>query len=197
MILSPIKSALSRAKTPILIVAVCYFVSVTAGILMAHSGNEWALDYRDKLVSRAQTGTVLTQNSPVLRGLADFGGNSLAAAIDTVLGLGIVTPFPMVVYRGWVGGIVSVDSEHTSRLTQAKEAAYYFSVVFLQLTGYSLAAGAGIYLGLAAYRSRPKDAGWWWFKIPNQAWRDVLWIYSLILPVFFIASMWEFLSPWN
>jgi hypothetical protein len=117
---------------------------------MAHSGSEFALDYRDKLVSEAQTGTVLTQNSPILRGLADFGGNSIGAAVDTVLGLGIVMPFPSVIYRGWVGGIVSVDSDHDSRLTRPKEAAYYFSVILLQLLGYSLAAGAGIYLGLAA-----------------------------------------------
>ncbi len=197
MIIHSIKSAVSRAKTPIIVVGVLYFISVTAGILMAHSGNEFALNYRDELVSKAQTGGVLTQNSPVVRGLMDFGGNSIGAAVDTVLGLGIVMPFPSVIYRGWVGGIVSVDSDHDSRLTQPKEAAYYFSVIFLQLLGYSLAAGAGIYLGLAAYRSRPKDSGFWWFRIPKEAGRDVLWIYSLVLPILLVASMWEFLSPWN
>jgi hypothetical protein len=194
---SSISFALARARTPILVVAALYVVSITAGILMVHSGNEFALDYRDRLVSRAQTGVVLTQQNPALRGVLDFGGNSLAAAGDTLLGLGIVTPYPMVVYRGWVGGIVSVDAEHDSRLAQPKEAAYYISVICLQLLGYSLAAGAGIYLGLETYRSRPKGAGFWWFKIPRQAGRDVLLIYTLILPVFFIASMWEFLSPWN
>lgn len=191
------RSALSRAKTPIIIVAALYLVSVTAGILMAHAGNAFALDYRDELIARAQAGPISARESPALRGLADFGGNSLGAAVDTLLGIGIVTSSPMVIYRGWVGGIVSVDADHDSRLTETKEAAYYFSVIVLQLTGYSLAAGAGIYLGLAVYRSRPKDAGFWWFKIPERAGRDVLWIYVLILPVFFVASMWEFLSPWN
>jgi hypothetical protein len=189
--------ALSRAKGPILAVLVVYLVSLAAGIVMAHSGNKFALSYRDSLVSAAQSGAVLTQKSRLDQGLADFGSNSLGAGIDTLLGLGIVTPFPMVVYRGWVGGIVSVDSHHSSRLTQPKQAAYYFSVVLLQLLGYSLAAGAGIHAGLSIFRARPKNAGLFWYRIPRQAMRDVLWIYALVLPIFLTASLWEFLSPWN
>lgn len=164
---------------------------------MAHSGNKFALSYRDSLVSTAQSGSVLTQKSKLNQGLADFGVNSLGAGIDTVLGLGIVTPFPLVVYRGWVGGIVSVDGRHASRLTQPKQAAYYFSVVLLQLLGYSLAAGAGIHAGLSIFRARPKNAGLFWYRIPRQAMLDVLWIYALVLPIFLTASLWEFLSPWN
>ncbi len=181
--------ALSRARGPILVVLAIYLLSLLAGIVMAHSGNKFALSYRDSLVSAAQSGAVLTQKSRLDQGLADFGSNSLGA--------GIVTPFPMVVYRGWVGGIVSVDSHHSSRLTQPKQAAYYFSVVLLQLLGYSLAAGAGIHAGLSIFRARPKNAGLFWYRIPRQAMLDVLWIYALVLPIFLTASLWEFLSSWN
>jgi hypothetical protein len=197
MISLPVKSALSRAKIPILTVAGIYFVSVIIGIVMVHSGNQFALSYRDNLVTKARTGVVLTQKSDLSKGLADFGGNSLAAAGDTILGFGIVLPYPMAIYRGWVGGIVSVDGNHISRLMDLKKAGYYFSVVFLQLLGYSLAAGAGIQAGLAVFRSRPKNAGLMWFGISKEILLDILWIYTLVLPIFLVASLWEFLSPWN
>lgn len=177
--------------------AVTYLISVITGIVMVHSGNQFALSYRDTLVSDAKTGFILSQKNPTLQGLADFGGNWLGAASDTVMGLGIVLPYPMVVYRGWVGGIVSVDYNHASRLAQPTQAIYYLSVIFLQLLGYSLAAGAGIHAGLSIFRAQPKDAGFIWFRIPKEALLDVLWIYALVTPIFLIASLWEFLSPWN
>jgi len=191
------KSALSRAKIPILTVAATYFVSVVIGIVMVHSGNQFALSYRDNLASKARSGVVLTRKSELAKGLADFGGNSLGAVGDTILGFGIVLPYPMVFYRGWVGGIVSVDGDHISRLMDLKKAAYYFSVVFLQLLGYSLAAGAGIQAGLSMFRARPKNAGFMWFGISKEALMDILWIYALVIPIFLVASLWEFLSPWN
>ena len=117
--------------------------------------------------------------------------------MDTVLGFGVVLPYPMIVYRGWVGGIVSVDNNHMSRLVDMKESVYYLSVVFLQLLGYSLAAGVGIHAGLAVFRARPKNAGFMWFRVPKEALFDVLWIYMLVVPIFLVASLWEFLSPWN
>jgi hypothetical protein len=196
-IVSGIKTALSHSIIPILSVAVVYFVSVTAGIIMVHAGNQFALSYRDKLVSQAQSDTISTQKSELLRGLADFRGNSLAAATDTLLGFGVIFPYPLAVYRGWVGGIVSVDSDHTSRLIHLKQALYYLSVIFLQLLGYSLAAGAGIRTGLAVFQARPKEASFFWFRIPKQSLIDIFWIYILVLPIFLIASLWEFLSPWN
>lgn len=195
--MTPIKFALSRARLPFLTVGVTYLISVITGIVMVHSGNQFALSYRDTLVSDAKTGFILSQKNPTLQGLADFGGNWLGAASDTVMGLGIVLPYPMVVYRGWVGGIVSVDSNHASRLAQPTQAIYYLSVIFLQLLGYSLAAGAGIHAGLSIFRARPRDAGFMWFRIPKEALFDVLWIYALVTPIFLIASLWEFLSPWN
>jgi hypothetical protein len=33
--------------------------------------------------------------------------------------------------------------------------------------------------------------------IPKEALRDVGRIYALVIPIFLIASLWEFLSPWN
>ncbi len=35
------------------------------------------------------------------------------------------------------------------------------------------------------------------FTDPQEAVRDVLRIYVLVIPVLGIASFWEFLSPWN
>jgi hypothetical protein len=190
-------SALVRAKTPILTVAIAYVLSVGTGIIMVHSGNKFALTYRDSLVSKAQTGYVLTQKSHLAQGIADFGGNLLGAVDETVIGISVILPYPLVIYRGWVGGIVSVEADHTSRLTNPTKAAYYFSVLFLQLLGYSMAAGAGINLGLSVFRSKPKNAGFFWFRIPKEALLDTLRIYTLVIPVFLIASLWEFLSPWN
>jgi hypothetical protein len=60
--------------------------------------------------------------------------------VDTVLGMGVVMPYPMIACRGWVGGIVSVEHDGSSRLANPLSAAYYFLTLFLQLTGYSLAA---------------------------------------------------------
>ncbi|MFA6096063.1 MAG: hypothetical protein WC788_00365 [Candidatus Paceibacterota bacterium] len=197
MIITQIRSALWRAKIPILTVAATYFVSVAIGIVMVHSGNQFALSYRDNLVAKAHAGVILNQKSQLSKGLADFGGNSIGAAADTLGGFGIIFPYPVVAYRGWVGGIVSVDSDHISRLIHPKQAFYYFSVVFMQLLAYSLAAGAGIQAGLSMFRSRLKNAGFMWFGIPREALRDILWIYCLVLPIFLIASLWEFLSPWN
>lgn len=194
---SPITSALFRAKVPIVIIAATYLISVTIGIVMVHSGNQFALSYRDNLIAKVQTGSVLTQENRLGQALTDFGGNSLGAVTDTILGLGIVLPFPGVLYRGWVGGIVSVNSNHQSRLTDFKKAAYYFSVVFLQLMGYSLAAGVGVHAGLSMFRARPSNAGFKWFLVPKEVLRDILLIYIVTLPIFLTASLWEFLSPWN
>jgi hypothetical protein len=164
---------------------------------MARSGNEFALSYRDQLVGKAQSGSVLTQESPLRMALADFRGNLIGASADALGGLGVVFPFPLIVYRGWVGGIVSVDGAHVSRLAHPASAAYYLSVLLLQLTGYTLAAGAGISAGLSMWRVRTEYAGKKWFGIPQEAIRDLVRIYVLVVPILLIASFWEFLSPLN
>lgn len=192
-----ISRALIRARGPILVVALTYLVTVLTGMLMVHTGNDFALSYRDQLVSQAQSGSILSQPDPLSIALADFAGNLTGATSDALGGLGVVFPFPFVAYRGWVGGIVSVDGNHASRLLDPASAAYYLSVLVLQLTGYTLAAGAGVNVGLSLWRPRPDYAGEKWLSIPKEALRDLLRIYCLVIPILLLASLWEFLSPWR
>lgn len=189
--------ALTRARGPILAVAVTYLIAVVTGMLMAHTGNRFALSYRDDLVAKARSGPVLTQSNPVSMALADFAGNLKGASLDALGGLGVVFPFPLIAYRGWVGGIVSVDGSHVSRLLHPAGAAYYLSVLILQLTAYTLAAGAGVNVGLSMWRARSYYAGKKWLGMPHEALRDLLRIFVLVVPIFLIASLWEFLSPWR
>jgi hypothetical protein len=51
--------------------------------------------------------------------LLDFSGNLFVGAIpQTAIGLSVVMPYVTVAYQGWVGGIVSVDYKHQSRLKE-------------------------------------------------------------------------------
>jgi hypothetical protein len=125
----------------------------------------------------------------------DFGNNLLLGAVPrTLSGLCVVMTFPLVAYQGWVGGIVSVRDDHTSRLSTPREAVYYLITLVLQLIPYTLAAGTGVRLGLAFLRPRPPYDGAKWLNIPREALCDTLRIYSLIVPLFFLASLWEFLA---
>ncbi len=198
MSLTAIITALSRARLPILTFAVTYFISVLVGVLMVHTGNEFALTYRDDLVERAQENepalVALGQNERLRAALFDFGGNLLAGVSQTVAGLGVIFPYPIAAYRGWIGGIVSVNSAHVSRLASPSEALYYISVVILQLIPYSLAGGAGVTLGIACFRPPLYYQGAKLLWLPKEALRDVLRIYLLVVPLFFIASLLEFLA---
>ena len=49
-------------------------------------------------------------------------------------------------------------------------------------------------LGIAAFRPRPFYQGDKWLGLPKEALRDVLRIYLLVVPLFLIASLWEFLA---
>lgn len=192
--------ALSRSRIAILTVALTYAISVTIGMAMVHFGNEFALSYRDSLVANARANDpaaiALREGDKVSAALLDFGRNLLlGAAPETVGGIAVVLPYPLAAYRGWVGGIVSVDDDHTSRLTNPPKATYYISVLILQLIPYSLAGGAGVNLGVAYFRPRPHYQGEKWLGLPKEALRDVLRIYLLVVPLFFVASLWEFLSP--
>ena len=194
--------ALTRARTVTLTIALTYALSLGVGMAMVHTGNTFALSFRDDLVARAHAGDPSSQalqaGEPVQAALLDFSRNVLLGAVtDTLGGLLVVLPYPTVAYRGWVGGIVSVDRAHTSRLADPLQAAYYLSVVILQLVPYSLAAGAGINLGLAYFRPPPHYRGRKWYGYPVEAIKDVLWIYALAVPLFLTGSLWEFLSPWN
>ena len=183
---------------PIATFALVYVVSVSAGIIMVHSGNQFAISVRDGVVSNSQ-------NSPIL--IAYRGGNRLGAALldfasnlflgaipQTVAGLGVIFPYPVAAYRGWIGGIVSIDGNHTSRLTNPYRATYYVSVLILQLIPYSLAGGAGVNLGLAYFRHPLYYEGDKWLGIPKEAVFDMLRIYALAVPLFLVASLIEFLA---
>ncbi len=195
---SAIIKALSRARLPILTFAVTYFISVLVGAVMVHMGNEFALVYRDDLVGRAQASDpamlALGQNERLRASLFDFGGNLAAGIGQTVAGLGVIAPYPIAAFRGWIGGIVSVNGAHVSRFAVPSEAAYYLSVLILQLIPYSLAGGAGVTLGIACFRPPRYYQGAKLLWLPKEALRDVLRIYLLVVPLFLIASLLEFLA---
>ena len=187
--------ALVRARIAILTVALAYIVSIGAGIIMVHSGNQFAVSYRDNLVSKAQSGTILValdQNKRLKAAFLDFGGNLLGASVNTIAGLGVVFSYPIIIYRGWVGGIVSIDSSHVSRLANSGEAVYYLVTLILQLIPYTLSAGAGVNMGQAFLKPKPWYKGEKWLGIPKEAILDVLRIYILVVPLFLLASLWEF-----
>ena len=61
-----------------------------------------------------------------------------------------------------------------------------------------MAVGAGVNAGIAIFRTPPYYEGRKWLGfLPEEALRDVARIYLLVIPLFLIASLWEFLSPWN
>lgn len=166
---------------------------------MVHTGNEFALTYGDGLVARAHASDpaaiALQKGDRMNAALLDFGRNLvLGAAPATASGLAVVTAYPIVAYRGWVGGIVSVDRRHVSRLADSREATYYLLTLVLQLIPYTLAAGAGVNVGWAYFRPRPYYRGAKWIGYPKEAVFDVLRIYVLVVPLFLVASLWEFLA---
>lgn len=190
--------ALRRARLSILTVALSYFLSVVIGIVMVHSGNGFALRYGDKIVSDAHktssTLKALHDNRPMTAACLDFAANLIAGTASMLSGYWAPAVYPIAIYRGWIGGIVSVDRRHRSRLADASERFYYLSTLLLQLIPYSLAGGAGVNVGLARVRpfgdySGPKVLG-----VPREALLDAARIYLLIVPLFFIASTFEFLA---
>ena len=114
-----------------------------------------------------------------------------------MMGLAVVMPFPLAAYRGWVGGIVSVDGQHESRLRTWREGIYYLGVLLLQLIPYSLAGGTGIHLGQAFLFPKGRygyPGSERWIGLPAEGVRDVARIYALVVPLFLAASLVEFLA---
>ncbi|HEY45069.1 MAG TPA: stage II sporulation protein M [Anaerolineae bacterium] len=189
--------ALRRARLPIVTFAVTYLVAILIGIVLVHIGNDFALSRRDSIIANAQTSSILIafhKGNRLGAALLDFSANFLSAVANTISGLTLVVPYPVAAYRGWIVGIVSVDSSHVSRLIDLNSALYYVLTVILQLIPYSLAGGAGVNLGLAFLWPRPSYQGEKWLGLPKEAIRDVLRIYILVLPLFFAASLFEFLA---
>jgi hypothetical protein len=169
---------------------------------MVQTDSNFALVQRDKIVGNAiqedKASINYQEGNHLTAVLQDFTGNLFFGVIQTFLGLGIVIPYFTVSYQGWVGGIVSVNSFHKSRLKQLKSALYYFIVLLLQFVAYSLSIGAGINTGRELYNQN-KLISWklWKYKISKENLMDVRNIYILSIPVFFIASFFEIFSAWN
>ncbi len=194
--------AIKRARDPILTIAGTYVLSLVIGMIMVHAGSTFALDYRDRLVGAAQqnsTGQAVQRGDNLRAALLDFAGNlTIGALPKTLMGFGIIFPYPWVAYQGWVGGIVSVRGDHTSRLNDPRSATYYLLTLILQLIPYSLAIGAGVNVGVSLFRPLPDYQGPKWLNLfPQEALRDLGRIYILVIPLFLVASLWEFLGPWN
>jgi hypothetical protein len=164
---------------------------------MVHAGSSFALNYRDKIVSNAQQSSqivkLLREGQPVKAAVLDGAGNLLAAAATALAGYWATGPFPVALYRGWIGGIVSVDGKHRSRLPGLGGGFYYLCVILLQLLPFSLLSGAGVNLGLARANPVGIYAGPKFLGLPHQALRDAGWIFVLVVPLFAIASGLEFL----
>ena len=195
--------AIRRCRLFALSIFLTYVLSSSAGIFMAHAGNEFALAQRDKIVHKALTfdkSSIAYKSGDRTTALVlDFAGNLFYSAIpQTIGGLGVVLPYFSVAYQGWVGGIVSVDSAHRSRLRSTKGASYYLLVLLLQFIPFSLSIGAGVRCGVELYRHNP-DISWsfWRYRLPRESLVDLGYVFAVTVPLFFVASAFEFLSPWN
>ena len=197
-----IAAAVLRCRTLALSVFLTYVLSCAVGIYMAHAGNRFALAQRDRIVGAALHSDITTRYQAGHKAEAaalDFAGNILYAAIpQTVAGLGVALPYVTVAYQGWVGGIVSVDGSHASRFRSVKSTSYYFIVLLLQFVPFSLSIGAGIRCGVDSYRHNAA-LSWriWRYRVPRQSLIDLGCVFALAVPLFLVASSFEFLSSRN
>ena len=179
-------------------IAALYVLSVAVGIGMVNARNEYALAQRDATVGAAQGSDILVaykQGAQLRAAALDFSANlTLGAVTSTIAGISVVGLVPLVIYRGWIGGIVSVDAHHTSRLADAGEAVYYLVTLLLQLIPYSIAGGVGLRLGIGAWRQTRGGTAPSWLGLPKDLVKDAARAYVLIVPLFFIASLWEFFA---
>ena len=197
-----VATAIGRCKAQVLSIFLTYLLSSGVGVVMVHSGNLLALGARDRIVATANASepAALSERSGhhLVAALQDFAANLFRAAVpQTLLGLGVFPPYISVAYQGWVGGIVSVDRYHRSRLIGPGAAAYYFTVLLLQFVPFSLAIGAGVRVGLDSYAHNAHN-GWNLrkYRIPRGALETLLGAYLLATPLFLLASAVEyFWSP--
>lgn len=198
-VLDIVATAIARCKLQVLSIFLTYLLSSGVGILMVHSGSLVALGARDRIVAAANASepAALSERSGhhLTAALQDFAANLFQAAVpQTLLGLGVFPPYISVAYQGWVGGIVSVDEHHTSRLVRPGPAAYYVTVLLLQFVPFSLAIGAGVRAGLDLY-SHNAHARWNLreYRVPRPVLGTLLGAYVLATPLFLLASAVEYL----
>lgn len=200
--LDRVATAIRRCARYSLAIFLTYVVSATVGAAMVHAGSGFALSRRDAIVERAasdQASLDYRAGRRAQAALADAAANfGLAALPQTIAGLTIVLPYLTVAHQGWVGGIVSVDGHHVSRLRSVRGGAYYLGVLLLQFLAFSLCIGGGIRCGVALYEQN-RHVGWrfWRYRIRRSALGDLLWIIGASIPLFLLASSFEFLSSWN
>ena len=195
--------AIRRCKPFVVSIFLTYIVASAAGMLLAHSGNPVALEQRDRIVKKALASDSASiahrAQDPARAIFHDFAGNLFLAAIPQAIGgLAVVPPYLSVAYQGWIGGIVSVDGAHRSRFRTAKGAAYYVTVLLLQFVPFSLSIGAGVRCGVELYRGNAR-VGWafWRYRLAREVLVDLGCLFALAVPLFLVASTFEFLSPWN
>jgi hypothetical protein len=196
-----IAAALGRLRPSIAKVAVAYLLGAVAGLELAHAGVPLALAHRDSIVRRARTSPILIEDRAghQLRAAAlDFAANLLAGAVPSTI-VGVVTPaaYALFAYRGWIGGIVSVDDRHVTRLAPAQRGFYYISALVLQLIPYTLAGAVGVAMRRARKEALRAGGRVGPMGIPGSAWLDAGRVYLVIVPLFVAASLWEFLSRWR
>ena len=195
-----IECAFRRAGTAIALSAAAYLLPLLLGMALATAGAPFAVQQRDSIVASAQGGAILTaldRGDRVRAALLDFGSNLVLGAVPTALtGICVVCPFPLAAYRGWVGGVVSIDAGHRSRLAQPGEAAYYLLTLLLQLTGYILSMAAGLHVGVAAWRARadPAIRSVASLRVPGWSLLDAGWLFAAAVPALLAGSLWEFLA---
>src|SRR5664280_2187202 len=202
-LISKVYIAIKRCRLYVLTIFVAYCLSCLTGIIMSHAGNQFAASSRDNIVGKAMKSDKASINyqegNNFSAALNDFMGNLFFGAVpQTLMGFGIVIPYFFVLKQGWVGGIVSIDSEHKSRFKNFKSTFYYLFVLLLQFIPYSLAIGAGVKCGIDFYNFNRMN-GWNLskFKIQKSSFIDLGYVYILVVPLFFIASCFEFMSAWN
>jgi len=67
----------------------------------------------------------------------DAAANAVGGLLRMIAGYGVPAGYSVAAYRGWIGGVVSVDGAHHSRLARSFEAFYYLVTLLLQLVPYS------------------------------------------------------------
>jgi hypothetical protein len=174
-------------------------VAMFVGIAMVHAGSKFALDRRDRLFVHAQehdSAGIAFREDQLLKAVAiEFGRDAWRALRTTLEALTIVVTYPTAAYNGWYRGIMSVDSDHASRLTHPIEAVYFLGFHMIQITAFSLAGGAGINLTIACLRPRPCYRGDKIIIVPKEALRDLFRLCVLVVPLLLVATLWEYFLP--